>query len=83
MSNLHIKNRYTDLIHQTFFFPRHGFEVIDNQLHFHGVNLVQLIETYGTPLKFSYLPKITSQIDKARQLFASAFEKYDYQAKYN
>ena len=83
MSNLHIKNRYTDLIHQTFFFPRHGFEVLDNQLHFHGVNLVNLINEYGTPLKFSYLPKITSQINKARELFAAAFEKYDYQASYN
>lgn len=83
MSNLHIKNRYTDLIHQTFFFPRHGFEVVDNQLHFHGVNLVHLIEEFGTPLKFSYLPKITSQIDKARDLFQAAFEKYNYPANYN
>ncbi len=83
MSNLHIKNRYTDLIHQTFFFPRHGFEVLNNQLHFHGVNLVDLIQEFGTPLKFSYLPKITSQINKARDLFASAFKKYDYQGDYN
>jgi arginine decarboxylase len=83
LSNLHIKNRYTDLIHQTFFFPRHGFEVLNNQLHFHGVNLVDLIQEFGTPLKFSYLPKITSQINKARDLFASAFKKYDYQGDYN
>ncbi len=83
MSNLHIKNRYTDLIHQTFFFPRHGFEVVDNQLHFHGVNLVNLINEFGTPLKFSYLPKITSQIDIARNLFSAAFQKYNYQGSYN
>lgn len=83
MSTLNIKNRYTDLIHQTFFFPRHGFEVIDNQLHFQGMNLIELIENYGTPLKFTYLPKIGSQIQIARDLFARAFEKYDYQANYN
>ena len=83
MSTLNIKNRYTDLIHQTFFFPRHGFNVVDNQLHFHDINLMDLIEKYGTPLKFSYLPKITSQIEKSRDLFQAAFEKYNYNAKYN
>ncbi len=83
MTTLNIKNRYTDLIHQTFFFPRHGFEVIDHQLHFNGVNLVELINQYGTPLKFTYLPKINSQIEKARDLFGKAFEKYNYQGKYN
>ncbi|MBP7512855.1 MAG: arginine decarboxylase [Bacteroidia bacterium] len=78
-----MKNRYTDLIHQTFFFPRHGFNVIDNQLHFHDINLMELIENYGTPLKFSYLPKITSQIEKSRNLFEEAFKKYNYEGKYN
>lgn len=83
MNTLNIKNRYTDLIHQTFFFPRHGFDLVDNQLQFHGINLTELIKSYGTPLKFTYLPKIGSQIDKARDLFARAFEKYNYNAKYN
>jgi arginine decarboxylase len=83
LSTLNIKNRYTDLIHQTFFFPRHGFNVIDNQLHFHDINLMELIENYGTPLKFSYLPKITSQIEKSRNLFEEAFKKYNYEGKYN
>ncbi len=83
LNTLNIKNRYTDLIHQTFFFPRHGFDVKDNQLFFHGVDLNELIEKFGTPLKFNYLPKIDSQIEKARNLFNQAFEKYDYQGKYN
>jgi arginine decarboxylase len=83
LNTLNIKNRYTDLIHQTFFFPRHGFEVKDNQLFFHGIDLNELIEKFGTPLKFNYLPKIDSQIEKARDLFAQAFEKYEYQGKYN
>lgn len=80
---MNIKNRYTDLIHQTFFFPRHGFEVNNNQLYFQGVDLMELIETFGTPLKFTYLPKIDAQIEKARNLFAQAFEKYNYQGNYN
>ena len=83
LSAPHIRNRYTDLIHQTFFFPRHGFEVIDNQLFFHGIDLNALVKEYGSPLKFTYLPKIESQITKAKELFASAIEKYQYNASYN
>lgn len=77
-----IKNKYIDLINQTFYFPRHGFEVKNNQLYFHGVDLMELIQKYGTPFKFTYLPKIGSQINKARTLFNQAIEKYNYPAKY-
>lgn len=42
-----------------------------------------LIEKYGTPLKFTYLPKIGSQINKARDYFKDAFEKHQYKANYN
>ena len=42
-----------------------------------------LIEKFGTPLKFSYLPKINSQIAVVRDLFGKAFEKYKYQGTYN
>ena len=77
-----LRNRYTDLIHQTFFFPRHGFEVIDNHLHFNGIDLMGLVKEYGTPLKFSYLPKIGSQILKANDLFNKAIAKHNYDGKY-
>jgi len=33
-----------------------GFETTDDALHFHGINLLEVIETYGTPLRFTYLP---------------------------
>lgn len=79
-----LKNKYIDLIEQTFYFPRHGFEVNkeNHQLSFHGIDLVKLIETHGTPLKFTYLPKIDSQIEKARSLFRKAIEKHSYPGKY-
>ncbi len=79
-----LKNKYIDLIEQTFYFPRHGFEVNKNshELSFHGIDLVNLIETYGTPLKFSYLPKIDSQIEKARSLFQKAITKHEYEGNY-
>ncbi len=83
MTTLNIKNRYTDLIHQTFFFPRHGFEVNDNQLSFNGIDLMALINEYGTPLKFTYLPKISSQIQKSIELFNTSIERHNYKGKYS
>jgi arginine decarboxylase len=77
-----MKNRYIDLIEQTFDFPQEGFEVIDNQLHFNGVPLMDVIEQYGTPLKITYLPKISSQIQKAKRLFNVAMAKEDYKGEY-
>jgi arginine decarboxylase len=83
LTTLNIKNRYTDLIHQTFFFPRHGFEVNDNQLSFNGIDLMALINEYGTPLKFTYLPKISTQIQKSIELFNTAIERHNYKGKYS
>jgi arginine decarboxylase len=80
--SLPVKNKYIDLINQTFYFPRHGFEVRNNNLFFHDVDLMEIIREYGTPLKFTYLPKIGSQIQKARTLFNQAIERYQYNGKY-
>lgn len=77
-----MKNRYIDLIEQTFEFPQEGFEVIDNNLHFNGVPLMDVIAQYGTPLKITYLPKISSQIQKAKRLFNVAMAKADYKGEY-
>lgn len=77
-----MKNRYADLITQTFDFPQEGFEVVDNNLHFNGIPLMDIIEQYGTPLKISYLPKISEQIQKAKRLFNVAMAKADYKGKY-
>ena len=75
-------NTYLDLIKQTFDFPQEGFEVRDNQLFFNDVSLQHLIDKYGTPLKFTYLPKIGSQIKKARSSFSKAFKEQKYGGKY-
>ena len=75
-------NRYNDLINQTFNFPQEGFNVIDNELHFNEINLMEVIKQYGTPLKITYLPKISSQIQKAKRLFNVAMAKVDYKGKY-
>jgi arginine decarboxylase len=77
-----IKNRYIDLIEQTFYFPQDGFDVIDDSLHFNGIPLMDIIKQYGTPLKISYLPKISSQIQKAKRIFNVAIAKADYKGTY-
>ncbi|MFZ4740032.1 MAG: arginine decarboxylase [Bacteroidales bacterium] len=78
-----MKNKYIDLIEQTFEFPNEEFKVIDNELYFNDVPLMDIIKQYGTPLKISYLPKITSQIQKAKRMFNVAMAKVDYQSNYN
>lgn len=75
-------NKYIDLIKQTFDFPTKEFEVADNQLHFNGVDLLNIIEEYGTPLKITYLPKISENIQNAKKYFGNAMKTYDYQGSY-
>ena len=75
-------NRYIDLIQQTFDFPTKEFTVENNELYFNGVNLMEIIDTYGTPLKLTYLPKISENIQKAKTYFGNAMETHNYQGKY-
>lgn len=76
-------NKYADLIQQSFDWPQEDFLVHGEQLYWHDIPLMELIGTYGTPLKISYLPRIGQQIQKARALFHLAMAKADYQADYH
>ncbi|MDX2249671.1 MAG: arginine decarboxylase [Bacteroidia bacterium] len=73
---------YLDFIRQSYVFPQEGIKVLDDELYFHGVNLMELIETYKTPLRFTYLPVISTKIQKARKLFFEAMKKKDYKGDY-
>jgi len=77
-----MKNLYSDLIVQTFDFPQEEFKVIDNELYFNNIDLMEIIKQYGTPLKITYLPKISAQIQKAKRLFNVAMAKADYNGDY-
>ena len=77
-----MNNQYATLINQTFNFPQEGFDVVDNELYFNDIPLMDIIKQYGTPLRISYLPKISSQIQKAKRLFNVAMAKVDYKGKY-
>ena len=74
--------RYEDLISQTFEFPKEEFNVLNNELHFHDIPLMDIIKEYGTPLKLSYLPKISQNIKKAKRMFKSAMKKHNYNGSY-
>ena len=80
---MNMNNTYSDLVEQTFNFPQEDFKVKDEYLQYNGLDIKSLIDKYGTPLKLSYLPKIGKQINKARNMFASAFKKHKYEGKYN
>ncbi len=77
-----MNTRYIDLIEQTFEFPQEEFNTEKGKLFFHGIDLLELVKEYGAPLKFTYLPKITENIEKARNWFASSMKKLDYNANY-
>jgi arginine decarboxylase len=77
-----MKNTYFDLVEQSYYFPQEGFDLRNDNLTFHGISLKHLIEKYGTPFRFIYLPKIGEQIKKARNLFNRAIRKTNYGGKY-
>lgn len=73
---------YLDLIEQTFDFPQKEFRVENGQLYWNDVLLIDIIKEYGTPLKLTYLPKISENIKRSKSLFSEAFKKLKYNADY-
>ncbi len=79
-----MNTKYIDLIDQTFDFPQKEFTLNkQQQLQFHDLDLMELIETYGTPLKLTYLPKVSENIQLAKQWFNTAMKKHNYKGKYH
>jgi arginine decarboxylase len=78
-----MKNTYFNLIEQSFYFPQEGFDLQGGYLTFHGVSLKYLINKYGTPFRLMYLPKISDQIKKSRNLFNRAIKATGYKGKYH
>ncbi len=78
-----MKTKYSDLIEQTFDFPQEEFKVEDTELHFHDIPLMNIIRQYGTPLRITYLPQISTQIEKAKRMFNVAMAKANYKGTYH
>ena len=77
-----MKIKYSELIDQTLYFPQEEFNYDSESLHFHGINLMNVVEQFGTPLKVSYLPKISQNIQRDKKWFAEAIDKNDYKNGY-
>lgn len=77
-----MRTKYIDLIDQTFDFPQDEFHLKDDRLVFHGIDLMRLIEEYGTPLKFNYLPQISYNIQRAKGWFREAMNNLGYSGNY-
>ncbi len=78
-----MNTRYIDLVNQTFDFPQEEFALQGDKLLFHQIDLMQIIEQYGTPLKFTYLPQISNNIQRAKQWFANAMQTVGYKGNYH
>src|SRR5690606_15324207 len=77
-----MNTRYFDLINQTFYFPQEEFSLNKDNLLFHNIDLMKLVEQYGTPLKFTYLPAISNNINRAKTWFNKSMEKLGYEGNY-
>ncbi|MFM1893409.1 MAG: hypothetical protein RIQ90_575 [Bacteroidota bacterium] len=77
-----MRTKYIDLIDQTFDFPQNEFNLREDRLFFHGIDLMRLIQDYGTPLKFNYLPQISNNIQRAKGWFREAINNQGYAGKY-
>jgi arginine decarboxylase len=78
-----LNTKYIDLINQTFAFPQEEFTLNGAQLKFHDIDLMELVKEHGAPLKFTYLPKISQNIQRAKTWFAQAIDKHNYQGSYH
>lgn len=79
-----MKNKYSDLIEKTFEFPTEEFTTNSNgELLFKNISLMDLVKKHGTPVQFSFLPKISENIQQAKQWFEKAFLDQDYRGKYH
>lgn len=78
-----MKNKYRDLVDQTFIWPEDVFFEKDGHLLWNGVSISDLVKKHGTPLKLSYLPKIGENIGRAKTWFQDAIDKLAYQGDYH
>ncbi len=78
-----MKDKYIDLIDQTFVFPQEEFDVENEELLWNNVPLMEIVKQYGTPLRLSYIPKISSNIKRGRMYFQVASAKCEYEGDYH
>lgn len=78
-----MKIKYIDFIQQTYDFPQDEFKVENGELLFNDIPMMDLVEKFGTPLKFYYLPNISRNILRAKKWFNKAIRDNQYNGSYH
>ena len=78
-----MNTKYKDLIDQTFEWPQEEFQMENDELVFHGIPMMDLVKKFGSPLKFTYLPKITENINRAKEWFDKGKQEVGYEGEYH
>lgn len=73
---------YRDLIQQAVDWPTLDFDLNTEGLTFHGISLMEMVRTFGTPFRLTYLPKIGEKVDEGRAIFEEAMQAQGYAASY-
>ena len=78
-----MQTKYIDLVEQTFDWPQEEFRLEKDELFFHDIPLMDLVKKFGSPLKFTYLPKIGKNIQRAKEWFRIARNEIGYEGEYH
>ena len=77
-----VTNSYFDLLKENLNSSKE-FSVDENgHLSFHEIDLIDIIQEHGTPLKITFLPIISRQIKRAKEMFHDAMEEIEYRGHY-
>ena len=77
-----MNTKYINLVDQTFGFLQEEFKIADNKLNWHGIHLIALTVTCGTPLKFIYSQKISKNFNKVKGWFQNSIQKHSHKGAY-
>ncbi|WP_316838440.1 arginine decarboxylase [Pedobacter gandavensis] len=70
------------LIHQETELPDE-FDIKDDKLFYRDIDLLKLAKDHGSPLRFTFLPAISRQIEMMKMYFQKAMERTNYQGNYS
>lgn len=59
------------------------FDIKSDQLFYRNIDLLKLAKDYGSPLRFTFLPAISDQIEMMKMYFQKAMERRDYHGQYS
>jgi arginine decarboxylase len=74
---------YLGYVQSSYAYLKPEFDIQNNELYFNGINTLELVQKFGTPLKITYLPKISDKINQVLGWFSSSISANSYKGKYH